>query len=1393
VVPCIDDRSRKLVSTARRATDVARVFISHSSKDAEASRKIFDWLHDQGFDAPFLDFDARFGLRLGADWEKQLYHEIKRSDALVLVLTPSWLASKWCFAEFVQGRSLGKPIFPVIMSPIGDAIFASDIQKLDLLTEEQGGLERLSRELQQIVWERRGNVDFPAGRPPYPGLLSFDEVDAAVYFGRDKEILDVLALLRAQYTRGEAKAIVILGASGSGKSSLLRAGIIPRLRKDPKAWIVLPTIRPQRAPVDQLAMSLAVALAAPERCSAMSSALQSDSAAALRSAVQDLRVTTAALEGRIVVPIDQAEELFSLSEPDQAEAFGKAIGAMTEPGSAWVPLLSMRSDYLEKLQIAARGRFEFGQYLLDPFPVTRIPDIIEGPARVVNLQVESALVSAAMRDATTEYALPLLAFSLRELYDRYGDDGKLTLDEYESLGDRSLQLTPLENAVRAAADRIIEGNSAKSNAAEALDGLRNAFVPFLVRVSDTGDYVRKPAVWDHLPAAAQPLLEQLVDARLLVSRQEGKTRIIEVAHEALLRKWPLVKSWLDEEREFLLGKQQLERDLDEWRKVDAEHKSAALLRGLKLTKAAEWRRTHARQLSEEEQEFIRASEELARKELEAIEAQRRKVARFQMLVATVSVVAAIVVSGLAFGFYQQWQIAESRERESRAMLLASRSSQALTNKDVIEAVSLAREAVNIVSTPETRSALLQSILSVSSRLRVSLRLDKPFPTKVAWSPDAAVVLIGRQDGSIQAWAPHADDRALDKLSTVAAGEPKLNPRYTSIIALVSTDKDEFAAIDNDGRLTIRGPGGTPSKRSRLIEGPSAVSVSADLTRIAVLSDEDGILLFDCKDSASRGWETPCRKNVVARGYGDAIAITGDGRTVAFASDGKLLVQDPTKEGSGIVVGTTRNPNARFNQIAWNPTGHWLAASAVDTGANGDDRLLVLFDGKQLDHGIPTGTRPISALAWSPSGDRLAVACDTFTICIWQMPSMAASPDDAAHGAGAKLAMRLVGHRSEINSIAWSPTGDEIASSDTSGTVDLWQTSSFDRTTFTLWTDSSRPLRELSVSANGRWLAASGEDGSVAVWDTGDFAFAGSVELGSDKILSVSWHPTAEQFVAADEAGNVAVVTWPDRSIVHRRHFDQGVNVARWTGEGDKIALAGRDGGMTLWPLRGFERAREGGEPKILPGPPHSEQAQGLAVDRSSNRLLSTDADGEVLAWSTTSGESRRFEEYRSPGGQPVARDVLVLLHDNRFVGAAGNDCNLVLYDLGSGKLHGAIEVLTGPRCRDPAGSGMIVADAAADSESNMLAVVDNDQLLHFWSMSKQENTLHPHVASARILFDEYDRSGSAPSSDVKDLRKIVWLPSLGAVAISTARGEVKVVSVREAEWLKRAKNVISPQ
>ena len=180
---------------------MAKIFISHSSRDAEQAEQMKAWLHQKGFAETFLDFDKHAGIPPGANWEKELYSKIEQSEAMIVIATPNWLDSKWCFAEFTQARALGKPIFPIIYTPLGDRLVSPDIHHLNLLSDGEGGLERLSLALRQIAIDAQGGFAWDPNRQPYPGLMHFTEEDAAIYFGRDDEIRRLIERLNARRAR----------------------------------------------------------------------------------------------------------------------------------------------------------------------------------------------------------------------------------------------------------------------------------------------------------------------------------------------------------------------------------------------------------------------------------------------------------------------------------------------------------------------------------------------------------------------------------------------------------------------------------------------------------------------------------------------------------------------------------------------------------------------------------------------------------------------------------------------------------------------------------------------------------------------------------------------------------------------------------------------------------------------------------------------------------------------------------------------------------------------------------------------------------------------------------------------------------------------------------------
>jgi len=591
---------------------MARVFISHSSRDRAQAEEIFAWLKARGFEQGFLDIDKHQGIPPGERWEQKLYDELDRAQAMILILTRNWFESKWCFAEFAQARSRGKAIFPVIVAPDGDQFVGDDLQKLNLVSDKAGGLERLARRLTEVALMGQGGFDFPPGRAPYPGFLSFDEDDAAIYFGRDDDVRKLIQRADSRRIEGGRRCIFVLGESGTGKSSLLRAGLIPRLRKAKREWIVLSAFRPEDDPFAGLARSLRE-----EGVDIDVGALPTTDPRRIAEALADRHD---AHHAGILVGLDQAEELFSRTAPDRREQFLAYLSRLLAPGLPFVVVATLRSDHFGEIQKAVGLDTEFEEFSLRPLPVERIGDIVRGPARVAGLDVEDGLVSRIASDARSTDALPLVAFALRRIYDQFGDDGRLRLNEYESLRDAAAGLSPLETLVRDTASETIA--RARPTPAE-LVALREAFVPGMVRINDEGGFVRQAAKWDELPEEARRLLSALAgpSARLLVIREHEGTREVEVAHEALFRVWPLLAGWLEEEREFLIGRNRLERALYDWRALPEAERDKGLITGILLERAKNWLKLHPSRFDAEETAFIAASDRA--------DAERRRLAEEQ--------------------------------------------------------------------------------------------------------------------------------------------------------------------------------------------------------------------------------------------------------------------------------------------------------------------------------------------------------------------------------------------------------------------------------------------------------------------------------------------------------------------------------------------------------------------------------------------------------------------------------------------------------------------------------------------------------------------------------------------------------------------------------------------
>ena len=594
---------------------MSRIFLSHSSANNAEAIAIRDWMIAHGWNDLFLDLDPERGLKAGERWQEALKRAAARCELVVFLVSPVWAASKWCLAEFLLAKSLNKRVFAVIVEPTPFSDLPTEMtaewQITDLTTGVRDfhatvtlpggktaevafgteGLDRLHIGLRQAGLDPK-YFDWPPAndpdRSPYRGLWPLEADDAGIFFGREAPVINALDRLRGLREAPPPRLLVILAASGSGKSSLLRAGLLPRLERDHHQFLALPIIRPERAAISG-ETGLLRALEGAFRKAKISIA-RADLRAAIDAGATELRARLSMLAEKstpltainaaatpkaptLVLSIDQGEEL--LLDEGQQEA-QRLLSLLRDLVTADVPavivLFTIRSDNYERLQLAKELEGVRQQTLsLPPMPRGSYAEVIKGPAQRLEapraLSIDDALTDALLTDieaGAAKDALPLLAFTLERLYAEYGATGNLKLEHYEKLGR-------IEGSIEAAVERAFKAADADpkvpkdKQARQAL--LRRGLIPWLAGIDpDTGAPRRRVARLSEIPEEARPLVNLLIEQRLLSTdvAKETKETTIEPAHEALLRQWGLLQGWLKEDIALLTVLDGIKRGARDW-------------------------------------------------------------------------------------------------------------------------------------------------------------------------------------------------------------------------------------------------------------------------------------------------------------------------------------------------------------------------------------------------------------------------------------------------------------------------------------------------------------------------------------------------------------------------------------------------------------------------------------------------------------------------------------------------------------------------------------------------------------------------------------------------------------------------------------------------------------
>jgi len=603
---------------------MARLFISHSSRNNDWAIAVRDWLAKNGWDDVFLDLDSERGIVMGARWKEALQKAAYRCEVVIALVSKEWLASAWCKSEVDAARLMGKKVIAALVGVDKSAvpIDLADEQFIDL-TGDPDAYRRLKEGL------RRAGVDpmsfpFQAGRRPYPGFAWLEEEDAAVFFGRDAQITRGLDEIRRLTRTGVTRIFVILGASRSGKSSFLRAGLWPRLKRDDLAWLPLPIVRPERAAMSGkygLVEALYQAISEPR----FTEGIRERGLPRSRGDIQDfaektddgLAMILAALReiaqadgpsGDYTAPlttliaVDQGEELFNVEGRNEASRFIEILAKTLAADPRTLLLLVTRSDSFPLVQSEPKlARLPKDTFTLDMMLEGSYRAVIEGPAQLVEppLKIDPLLTDALLEDVSGQDALPLLAFTLAHLYDNYRADNELTLSSYVKIGRVKGVID--KTVAQAFAEAVARGEAPEDAKAQ-LALARSAFVPHLAKLNLAPRFVRRMAPLDMIPPQARPLIDRFVEQRLLVKDRSHDVEVIEVAHDALLS-LPPFSDWLGEDSEFILWRDRLSQA-----RIAFEDDQRGLLAGPELETARHWKVARVEgEIEPADLAFIRAS------------------------------------------------------------------------------------------------------------------------------------------------------------------------------------------------------------------------------------------------------------------------------------------------------------------------------------------------------------------------------------------------------------------------------------------------------------------------------------------------------------------------------------------------------------------------------------------------------------------------------------------------------------------------------------------------------------------------------------------------------------------------------------------------------------------
>lgn len=1104
---------------------------------------------------------------------------------------------------------------------------------------------------------------------PYRGLAVFRQEDAAWFFGRERPTAALARLLS-----GNASGILTLvGASGAGKSSLLRAGLVPTLQKDglqvdgSAQWPIV-IMSPGEDPLASLANRI------PDLTGGN-----------VREAVTAHVEREAGPGARLVLIVDQFEELFTLCDDElRRERFVQLLHTASTPATPGGPapalvVLGLRADFygrcLDYPELAEA--LEERQMVLGPMTGAELRQAVAGPAKAAGLHLEPGLAEVMLRDINASGrpdaqdigALPLLSHALLATWQRR-QDGRLTIAGYRATGG-------IQGAVAATAESAWAELDAGGQTAARYTLLK------LTRLGQDTQESRRPCAKQELldeaadPEAANNALEVLARARLVTM----DSLLVEITHEALLHAWPRLHGWIDQDRAGLLLRQRVEDDAADW---NAQRWDPSLLyRGARLEAAQQWARTAG-----PSGPTSLAREFLAR----SARHSRRRVWAARSAVAAVLVFALIAGLAAAIGIMQ---------RNDAVFAQITSEADRLRTTDPSLAAQLDLVAHQMRPADQGMSAALLSTQHTPLATPLIGHTGAVYLT--SFSPNGQVLASASYDHTVRLW------NVRDPAHPTALGHPLLGHTSWVSSAVFSPDGKVLATAGDDGTIrlwNVTDPAHPTTLAQPVVGGGGTIyliAFSPDGHVLAAANQDRTVRLWNLADpSRPTPLGTPLRGQA---GAVRSVAFSPDGRTMASGSDDDTIqlwnVADPahaTPIGAPLV-----GHSGTVHSVAFSPDGKILASGS-------DDKTARLWNTADPAHPTPLGPPLIGhvgaiwSVAFSADGHLLATGSADGTARLWNVTAPASA---------APLGQPLAANTGGIFAVAFSPDDRTLATGSSDGIVRLWSLPA----TILLGQTS----RILTVATNpARHLLATGSnDGTVQLWNTTDPAhptavgppltgptsYAGTVAFSPDgQLLAVGSGDSTARLWDVTDPDHPTLATAP---LLLRTRYANSVAIS----PDDRILVTGdTDETIQLWDISDPHHPTKLGVP--LTG--HTSYVNSIAFNPAGTVVATSSSDGTVRLWNVANPRHATALGAPLTGYTGQVRQA-TFSPDGHVLATASEDKTVRLWDV-TDPAH--------PKQLGPplAGPTDVVTSVAFSPDGQTLAAGSGDDTVWLWNIA---DAAHP--------------------------------------------------------------------